>query len=114
MKLRDNPHVRDAVNKIVGHLLQKDYDAMVKSRLLTQDVSAHVQDEVGHYGRTLIELPESAFTSAHEYDLGGNQYRLEIQLWTKEEGESDLTLIVEITRQEAGHFTIQVNDVHVM
>ena len=112
--MRENPRFREAAKSIAEHLASGHYDQLVKSGMLAATDVAGVREEIEHYGRTLSGLPAEALEAAHEYDLGDGSYRVEVQLWTAEEGESDLTLTLNARQSSSGAPIVRLQKVHVM
>ena len=76
-----------------------------------------LQTVVARYRRTLVELPDDIFaTDAVEvYPQLGNErsWKVDIDLWTKEEGRSDLTLQV-MVEEDPDQVRVQIEDLHVL
>ena len=65
------------------------------------------------YPATLIELPDEALESADAYEVVGdaNAWAIDLDLWTAEEGRSDLTLEV-TARVTPGEIELAIDDLH--
>jgi len=107
--------VKSQIQRIVEALIKNDFQSLVKEGVAQGEDVDRIKEEIGHYGRTLVPLPTEAFSkNVHEYELSTGDVRLEIQLWTREEGESDLTMILTAERKAAGKTVVHVKDVHVL
>jgi len=80
------------------------------SRLTADEIRASLMQ----YGRTLIELPIDARSIVDTYRIADTMsIAIDVPLWTKEEGRSDLTLSLTLTRV-GGAIQIAVEDLHVL
>lgn len=104
--------LRDLVHELVmSNFSQLEQDGRA-GRLSADDLQA----TISRYGRTLIDLPEEAF-SDDRFSIyqtrGKSKWSIDLTLWTKEEGESDLTLQVE-ARIDKGDVLLEIDDLHVL
>ena len=98
-----------------GHYRQLEADG--RAGRLT---AAELEDVIVLYGRQLIDPPDEAFVAAHIYTINiasagetGARVKVDLDMWTVEEGRSDLTptlMIVEVADQ----VTIEIEDLHVL
>lgn len=68
------------------------------------------------YGNTLVTLPPEALDELDVY-ASSSDPRLcgaGVDLWTREEGRSDLTLEVMVENREGGGYDVLVRNIHVM
>ena len=68
----------------------------------------HIRDYVAGYGATLVELPPDTWQTsvAHWY---GTHWSVLVDLWTAEEGRSDMVLEGRVFESDAGpRFTIHM------
>jgi len=88
---------------------------MLKSGLkhvnpVSKNTAEQIKEYIEDYGEELIELPEETWeTSVYIYH--GNYWNALIDLWTKEEGLSDLVLKAEV--REEKEYVIEINLVYV-
>jgi hypothetical protein len=70
---------------------------------------------VEQYGKTLVLLPDESWALVDEYPQvdARNTMAVDVPLWTKEEGRSDLTLSLAATK-EADRWVLYVDDLHVL
>jgi len=107
--------LRERIAKLVEDL------AAGRLRLLVDDGRAgrlsedELRRAVEDYGRTLVPLPEEAWGLIEIYEQTENPdvSSLDVPLWTIEEGQSDLTLSISVTKSESG-ISIAVDDLHVL
>lgn len=109
--------VRPLIAALVRDLAAGNYGDVERDgragHLTAEDLRRLIVD----YGETLIPLPDDAF------DVGGDAYLLEgsdppewaidQDLWTKEQGRSDLTLQLDVTFAD-GEYRLEVTDLHVL
>jgi len=75
------------------------------------EASSQMQKYIQEYGATLIALPQDSWLSS-VCIWYGNHWDALIDLWTKEEGRSDLVLKARITEAASG-INVQVDMVYV-
>ena len=68
--------------------------------------AAQVDGVVRGYGRTLRSLPEEAWTYVRVYERGDGSAGVDVDLWTTEEGRSDLTLQLESRVENGGRLVV--------
>jgi hypothetical protein len=120
------PHtLRPALSAMVDRLVAGDYEGLKRDGIdpyEDRDLGLWIRE----YGRapgtdergraTLAPLPEEAWESAEvvSEDPGPPRvWGIVIDLWTAEEGRSDLSLEAEVTETSNG-FAVTVTDIHVM
>lgn len=109
------PHVwRPTFKAIVSAFVKQDYSlsAGVKGvNPVSTSTSDQIQEYIKDYGEELIELPIEAWdTSVYIWD--GNYWNVLIDLFTKEEGLSDLALNAEV-REIDKEYIVDVKLVYV-
>jgi hypothetical protein len=109
-KLR--PALKDLVNELInGNYAKLEADGRA-GRLTAQDL----KNRLTEYGRTFIPLPDAAFDQGDTYTLvdgDGKSYGVDLDLWTTEEGKSDLTL--QLTVRDTGTAIVpQIDDLQVL
>jgi hypothetical protein len=108
--------IRDAVKDVVALLVAREYAKLERRsagiRLSAEDMRRAVEE----YGRTLRMPPDEVFGAFSLGEVRGSvpkAWWIVIDLWTKEEGRSDLSL--EMTIVDVGdQFRIEVDNIHVM
>lgn len=106
------PALKDVVHElVVGNFAKLEADGRA-GRLSAEDLRQVLED----YGRTFVDLPDEAF------EVGGGAVPLanenetwgvDLDLWTKEEGQSDLTLTMTVRDTDKG-IVIEIDDLHVL
>lgn len=100
--------------EIVRAFVEGDYSLSHGVRHVRQvsvQAANQIRDYVADYGATLMELPEEAWQTScaqwmHAY------WDVLIDLWTAEEGRSDLVLAARVFETDGG-FQVEVHSVHV-
>jgi hypothetical protein len=94
------PMLFEVVRCFVGgdYALSKGVDGVDTVSL---EIEEHIRAYVADYGATLVELPQEAWqTSVAQWY--GSYWDVLVDLWTVEEGRSDLVLHGRVTESEAG------------
>ena len=101
---------------MLGLLAQKEYAQLAELtngvRLSAQEMAKAVAD----YGRTLVVPPRDAFNLLDAVQVRGAQptrWSITMPVWTKEEGRSDLSVVLTVTDHGNG-FSIELDDLHVL
>lgn len=90
--------------RIVDALVRRDYrlQAGVPGVApVSEDTAAHIRDYVQDYGATLAALPEESWETSLCHWTGSHWDAL-VDLWTEEEGRSDLVLEVRVRETDDG------------
>ena len=106
------PALKDVVHDlVVGNFAKLEADGRA-GRLTASELRQVLED----YGRTFIDLPDEAF------EVGGGAVPLaneeetwgvDLDLWTAEEGQSDLTLTMTVRNTDKG-IVIEIDDLHAL
>jgi hypothetical protein len=104
------------VRFVVSQLVEGGYADAVRncttSRLTADDLAGAIRD----YGRTLVEPPPGAYRDLDAVavrDASHPTWSVRAPLWSREEGRSDLTLELTITR-DGDRWDIELDDLHVL
>lgn len=106
------PVVRTVVKRLVGGEYVDAVQDCSASRLTADDLTEAVRD----YGRTLIEPPPDAYRDLDVIavrDSSHPTWSVRAPLWSREEGRSDLTLELTITR-DGDRWDVEIDDLHVL
>lgn len=101
----------------VGLLVRAEYDALAaltRNRLLSARQLRHAVED---YGRQLVEPPESVWRELDVVRAEGDSsptFNVVFPLWTSEEGESDLTLELQLSEDVGGRFSTTITGLHVL
>ncbi|WP_425480014.1 DUF7668 domain-containing protein [Aerolutibacter ruishenii] len=78
---------------------------------IPEEIAAHIRSYIADYGATLTALPEDTWASS-VCIWYGDHWKALVDLWTAEEGRSDLVLHADVTEAGPG-FSIRVSLVYV-
>ncbi|MGQ7249270.1 DUF7668 domain-containing protein [Halomonas sp. V046] len=105
------------VRKIVDQLVQKQYSSLEKETDGIRLTSKEISNAVDGYGRNLIQPPNSAFSDidAIKVDIAdADTWSIRFDLWTEQEGRSDLSLEATLIKSADKKIRIELDDIHVM
>ena len=115
--MRGDTKLERTVVRVVELLVQGKYEELESlsktNRLTAQDLERAVAD----YGRSLTMPPMESLKQANVIEIGGSKptkWYVGIDLWTVEEGRSDLTLELTLTDSLSDLYHIEVDDLHVL
>ena len=102
---------------ITNLLAAGDYETasrMAEGRRLS---AADLERAVRDYGRTLVSIPPAARDSYDVYRVekaNRPTFAVDVDLWTQEEGRSDLTLQLELIDTGRSTYAVTIEDLHVL
>jgi len=103
-----------ALRELVHDLVLGRFSALEGDGRVGRVTAAELQRVVRDYGRTLVDPPEDAFSDADAYATEeGREWAIDLDLWTEEEGRSDLTLSL-TARLDGGEVKLAIDDLHVL
>lgn len=108
--------VRVAAKQVVSMLVSGDYAgvvALTRGRDLSED---GIASAIKEYGRTLTMPPDATFLKLEEVLITGSlppRWHVTVDLWTVEEGRSDLSLLMWIA-EPAPLADVVLLDIHVL
>ncbi|MBW8890380.1 MAG: hypothetical protein JF616_21715 [Fibrobacteres bacterium] len=85
---------RPLLVKIVNAFVKGDYElkeAIPSVDPVTTETADHIRKYIASYGATLTDIPEATWETSCAQWMG-DRWEVLIDLWTKEEGRSDLVL----------------------
>ena len=109
--------VARTVSEVLALLVTADYDGLATltdgERLTSDEIRSSVED----YGRTLM-MPPGDLASHLEITrvlaAGPRKLAVALDLWTEEEGQSDLSLELTLTDNGDSGFRVEIDDLHVL
>lgn len=113
-----NPAMREAVRNAVSLLVSGHYQGLERLTQGRRLAAEEIQRAVADYPAQLIQPPDDAFEDLDVAEAKGTDartYIVEMDLWTAEEGKSDLTL--ELGLEEVwpgGIYNIEVRNLHIL
>ena len=105
------------MRRLADMLVAEDYDGIeeaTRGRRLTAEQLSQAVDE---YGRELQMPPEVVFHNLDVNEIEGaipRAWWVLVDLWTADEGRSDLTLEIRITDTGGELYDIEINNLHVL
>jgi hypothetical protein len=109
--------IKATVHLIATMLVHADYDNLenlTDGRRLT---ATEIVEGVREYGRTLVMPPENAFDNLDVIEVEGanpREWSVNLNLWTAEEGQSDLTLELTLRENEKEIYDVEIDNIHVL
>jgi hypothetical protein len=104
------------IQRVVDHLISGDYPA-VEALTAGQRLNAgEIERAITDYGRRLVPPPADDGPRSVVEMEGSNPHRwsVYVDLWTSEEGRSDLTLELTLTDSGRDIYEVQVDNIHVL
>jgi hypothetical protein len=106
-----------AVRIAVDLLVRGEY-AVIESMTHGHRLSAtELRRAVEDYGRHLVLPPEDEWTHLDVVGITGSEpaaYHVVVDLWTAEEGRSDLSLELQLEERYPGAYEVEVLGIHVL
>jgi len=96
---------RPVLKSIVDAFVRGDYelkDGLSGVAPISEETAAQVREYIEDYGAKLIELPPQSWDTSVCIWMG-NRWDALIDLWTEDEGRSDLVLQVDVWEADAGY-----------
>lgn len=109
--------MQTAVTMLTNLLAAGDYvtvERMTRGRRLS---AADLRRAVEDYGRTLVRLPPEQIQNLDVIEIVDSNppaFSVVVDLWTREEGRSDLTLELELVDRFNGAYDISIQNLHVL
>ena len=114
--MTETPGMREAVRRVVAALVRGDYGALESLSGGVRLTAAEMARAVREYGRTLVMPPEEAF-GLDVIEIEGarpREWRVSVDLWTVEEGQSDLTLELTLRESDKEIYDVEIDNIHVL
>jgi len=109
------PHIwRPIFKNIVKAFVNKDYNLSVgvnNVNLVSDKTAEQIQEYIEDYGEELIDLPDETWDTS-VYIYYSEYWNVIIDLFTKNEGLSDLVLNAEV-REKDNNYVVDINLVYV-
>ena len=105
---------RSDLSAVVCRLAKGDHalqDRPSRVAPVSNEVAEQMRRSVNDYGQKILPLPDESWRSSIAQWMGG-YWEVLIDLWTAEEGESDLVLFVS-ARELDGDYTFEIVSLHV-
>jgi hypothetical protein len=112
----DAAKLSHTIQHVVDHLIRGEY-AAVEALTAGQRLNAgEIARAITDYGRQLVSPPaDERPRSVVEIESSSpERWNVYVDLWTAEEGRSDLTLELTVTDSTHPMYEVQVDDIHVL
>jgi hypothetical protein len=117
VKLVDKLKIRDAVRRLAKMLVAEDYDGLEEATQGRRLTAEQLREAVEEYGRELQMPLEVVFDNLDVIEIEGAIPRAAwvlVDLWTVEEGRSDLTLEIRLTDTGGELYDMEIDNLHVL
>lgn len=112
--MNDNK-IKQTIAHLVTLLVDRKYSEVVH---LTNGVRLqveHIQDAINRYGRILVAPPDKAYENLDILkvdDDTSQKWSVRFDLWTIEEGRSDLSIELTLIEVKGEKFKIELDNIH--
>ncbi|MCC5847773.1 MAG: hypothetical protein JJU29_06720 [Verrucomicrobia bacterium] len=109
--------IQNIVKKIVQAISNNNYEKITEITNNQRVSSKVIKSEIEEYGRTICVPNQDVFKNidiVYVEDSNPNQYSVRFDLYTEEEGLSDLTLEMTFFITESNHVTTEIDGIHVL
>jgi len=110
--------IKMTVLNIVKHLINSEYELIEQ---LTNGIrlrAVDIKEAIDSYGRTLIMPPDIEYDNLIDIIEISNsipkKWSVKFDLWTKEEGKSDLSLEMTLIESNNELMNVEFDDIHVL
>jgi hypothetical protein len=109
--------MRPLIAEIVEELVAGRYEALEQDGRAGRVTASELRSTLEDYPATLVPLPDEAFAIGGDaYPIDGRsppEWAVDQDLWTREEGRSDLTLQLHV-QCEKEKYRVEITDLHVL
>ena len=118
---QDEPIIPDVARPLIAALVRDlaagNYGDVERDGRAGRLTAEELRRVIADYGATLIPLPDDAFeVGGDAHVIEGSdppEWAIDQDLWTKEEGRSDLTLQADVKFADA-EYRLEITDLHVL
>ncbi len=109
------PELIAEIGRLVQDLAVGRYDLIIADGRGGRLTAPELERAIGEYGRTLVALPSEGLRLVDVFPRVNDPTTLavDVPLWTREEGRSDLTLSLTAVHTPGG-YRLTIEDVHVL
>jgi hypothetical protein len=111
------PRIKATVIQLLLWLVAQDYEAIERFTAGVRLSANVVRRAVSEYGHTLVMPPDSVLNQLDVIEVKGSlpkTWSVRIDLWTAEEGRSDLSLECTLIDRPGNLLAVEVDNVHVL
>ena len=115
--MKTDGRIAATVKQVVQWLVEKDYKSLVAHTRGARIDEGQIELAIRRYGRTLVMPPESAWASTDIVEISGvdpHSWSVQFDLWTREEGRSDLTVELTLTENNQDLLDARLEDLRVL
>jgi len=112
----DAVKVSRTIQDLLDRLIRGDYAAAEALTGGNRLSAAEIEGAIAEYGRRLVAPPADS-SPRSVIDIEGSepeQWSVYVDLWTAEEGRSDLTLELTLTESSRETYGVQIDNIHVL
>lgn len=112
-----DPRVKLTVVQLLRWFVAGDYAAIEQFTLGVRLPASLIRQAIADYGRTLVMPPDLAFDQLDIIEVVGSNpkaWSVRVDLWTVEEGRSDLSLECTLIDRPGDLLAAEVDNLHVL
>lgn len=114
MKL-DRNKLKATVRHVTDLLANRDYDTLEQFTHQRRLSAEQLATAISEYGGTVVPLPDHALERAEAFGTeSGQACWSTVDLFTAEEGRSDLTLELTLRQSDTDLYNVEIDNLHVM
>jgi hypothetical protein len=104
-----------SIRALIDDLVERNFAAIEADGRVGRLTVEELRIAIDAYGKTLVVMPRNGLESVDAYpsDEDPEVIAVDVPLWTREEGRSDLTLSLTIV-ERAGSAIVSIDDLHVL
>ncbi len=113
----DSQKLLRTLHQIVTMLVEKDYQTLESLSNGIRLTALEIETAIKEYSRTIVMPPENVFKNIDIIEVNGSkpkQWSVYFNLWTVEEGQSDLALELTLIDSDKQTYEVQLDDIHVL
>lgn len=110
-----NGQLLTAIRCLVADLAAGRFDEIERDGRAGRCAGADLERAIAEYGRTLLPLPDDAHAHIDviQFDHDPMGCAVDVELWTVQEGRSDLTLSLHAWKESSG-YRLEITGLHVL
>lgn len=110
-----NQDLLTAIRRLVADLAAGRFDEIERDGRAGRCAGPDLERAVTEYGRTLLPLPDDAHAQIDvvQFDHDPTGWAVDVELWTVQEGRSDLTLSLNAWKESSG-YRLEITNLHVL
>ena len=113
----DQPKLQRTLARVGELAVAGDYEALERLTKGRRLAAEELREAVNDYGRRLVSPPEGGWTGRSIVEIEGAEpesWSVYVDLWTVEEGRSDLTLELTIRETAGDLYDVEIENLHVL